>query len=164
MSLTDKQRIFVDEYLKCWNATEAARRAKYEGNHVTLAAVGYENLRKPHIKEIIDQRLKESAMSADEVLMRLAMQARSNIADFAHVETSADLRALNGDALVIKKFKKFISRSGDETIELELYDSQSALQLIGKHLSLFNERVEHTGKDGGPIQFSEVVVELPEGE
>lgn len=38
------------------NATEAARRAGYEGNDVTLAAVGSENLRKPLIAEAIKAR------------------------------------------------------------------------------------------------------------
>jgi phage terminase small subunit len=27
-----------------------------------------------------------------------------------------------------------------------------ALELIGKHLGMFKERVEHTGPDGGPIR------------
>lgn len=47
--LTPKQEIFVSEYLKTGNATEAARRAGYKGNDNTLAQVGNENLRKPNV-------------------------------------------------------------------------------------------------------------------
>lgn len=56
--LTPKQQRFVSEYLKCWNATEAARKAGYKGNDATLSAVGGENLRKPLISEAIE-RAKE---------------------------------------------------------------------------------------------------------
>ncbi|NIO43164.1 MAG: terminase small subunit, partial [Burkholderiales bacterium] len=77
--LTNKQRAFIESYLQCWNATQAARDAKYEGNDVTLASVGYENLRKPQIRERIKQRLNTMAMSADEVLARLSEQARGDI-------------------------------------------------------------------------------------
>lgn len=51
--LTPKQQMFVSEYLKTGNATEAARRAGYKGNDVTLCAVGAENLRKPQVADAI---------------------------------------------------------------------------------------------------------------
>lgn len=76
LGLTNKQKLFVDSYLNCWNATQAAKEAGYKGNLATLGVVGHENLKKPKIAEIISIRLKESAMSADEVLMRLAERAR----------------------------------------------------------------------------------------
>ncbi len=80
--LTDKQAAFIDHYLMCLNATEAAARACYQGNRNTLAAVGRENLRKPKIREEIDRRLRERTMKADEVLYRLDQQATANIGDF----------------------------------------------------------------------------------
>ncbi len=54
--LTPKQAIFVSEYLKTGNATEAARKAGYKGNDVTLGAVGAENLKKPHIAVAIKEK------------------------------------------------------------------------------------------------------------
>lgn len=53
--LTPKQEIFVSEYLKTGNATEAARRAGYKGNEKTLSQVGAENLRKPGIQGAIKE-------------------------------------------------------------------------------------------------------------
>ena len=47
--LTPKQLAFIDEYNKSGNATDAARKAGYKGNDVTLRQVGSENLSKPHI-------------------------------------------------------------------------------------------------------------------
>lgn len=54
--LTPKQQLFVSEYLKTGNATEAARKAGYKGNDVTLSSVGKENLRKPLISRAIEER------------------------------------------------------------------------------------------------------------
>lgn len=52
--LTLKQQAFVAEYLKCGNATEAARRAGYKGSVKTLKSIGTENLSKPLIKGAIN--------------------------------------------------------------------------------------------------------------
>lgn len=57
--LTPKQELFVSEYLKTGNATEAARRAGYKGNDNTLAQVGNENLRKPNVVELIKSKETE---------------------------------------------------------------------------------------------------------
>ncbi|MCB1719976.1 MAG: terminase small subunit, partial [Candidatus Competibacteraceae bacterium] len=66
MALTAKQQKFVDEYLKSRNATSAALAAGYSER--SAHSIGWENLRKPEIAEVISQRVTESAMSADEVL------------------------------------------------------------------------------------------------
>lgn len=57
MKLTQKQRLFVDEYIKSGNATQSAIKAGY----ATKAAyrTGAENLRKPQIKAYIDAKMSE---------------------------------------------------------------------------------------------------------
>lgn len=54
--LSIKQTKFVAAYLgeAKGNATEAARMAGYKGNDVTLGAVGYENINKPHVLQVIE--------------------------------------------------------------------------------------------------------------
>lgn len=54
--LTEKQRIFVDEYLIDLNATQAAIKAGYSKN--AAKEIAYENLTKPHIQKAIDKRKK----------------------------------------------------------------------------------------------------------
>ena len=77
MNLTAKQRRFIDEYFLCnMNATRAAIAAGYSKQ--TAYKIGSENLKKPQIVTEIERRLKESAMGADEVLSRLAEQARGD--------------------------------------------------------------------------------------
>lgn len=162
--LTDKQRVFVEAYLTCWNATEAARRAGYEGNDVTLAAVGYENLRKPQIAELVTARLTDKAMAADEVLARLADQARGAVDDFFDIGPKGGAKlnlakaAKAGKLHLVHRYTK-----GDKgKIGIEWYDAQTALSLIGKHLGLFIDKAEITGKDGGPIQTQGTVVVIPD--
>ncbi len=55
--LTIKQKKFADEYIKNGNSTQSAINAGY--SEKTAAEMGYENLRKPHIKAYIDGRMKE---------------------------------------------------------------------------------------------------------
>jgi phage terminase small subunit len=51
--LTPKERLFVAEYLKDFNATQAAIRAGYSKK--TARSIGYENLTKPHIQKALSQ-------------------------------------------------------------------------------------------------------------
>jgi len=57
--LTDKQAKFVEEYCVDLNATQAAIRAGYSED--TAGVIGYENLKKPYIKEAIHAKQEEHA-------------------------------------------------------------------------------------------------------
>jgi phage terminase small subunit len=83
-ALTDKERLFVEHYLACWNATEAARRAGYSQR--SARSIGSENLTKPNIRTRIEERLSEAAMGANEVLARLAEHARGSMGDFLRID------------------------------------------------------------------------------
>ncbi|MHC5407327.1 terminase small subunit [Listeria seeligeri] len=57
MKITEKQKRFADEYIKCGNATEAARLAGYSSK--TANRIATENLSKPVIKDYINKVLSE---------------------------------------------------------------------------------------------------------
>lgn len=137
MGFTKKQRVFIEEYLKCWNATEAALRAGYSER--TAYSIGSENLSKPEIKDEIDRRVKEKTMSADEVLTRLAEQARNEQALYIMPGGYVDLPQLiaDGKQHLIKGIKD--TKYGQV---VEFVDSQAALFQIGRHHKLFTDRVE----------------------
>lgn len=156
MALTEKQKAFIDYYLGVakFNATEAARLAGY--SEQSARSIGSENLAKPNISEEIQQRVAERAMSADEALIRLSEQARGDMGDFLEFKPGVDTPYLNfkqaanrGKLHLIKKFKF----NSDGYPEVELYDAQSALQLIGRVHGLFTDKQELTGADGGPIEM-----------
>lgn len=137
--LTHRQRAFIAEYLKCWNAAEAARRAGYspKGANVT----GAQNLAKPNIRAAIDERMRELMMEADEALYRLSEIARGTMADFVDPERATidlDRAAAAGKLGLIKGFSRTTTLYGG-TVRIELYDAQDAL----KHI--LNERRLRTG-------------------
>lgn len=141
MSLTNKQRAFVNEYIQCWNATEAARRAGY--SEKTARSIGSENLTKPDIKQEIDERIAEMAMGANEALHRLSDMARASIEDFVDINpniTNAvflnfDKARQGGKLHLIKKLKY----NSNGFPEIELHDAQAALIQIARHLGLFKD-------------------------
>jgi len=143
--LTDKQRLFVLEYVVCLNATEAARRAGYKGNSNTLRAVGNENLTKPAIRSEIDRLLQERTMPAAEVLVRLSEHASGNLADFIDIKEdggiAVDFKAAkeNGKLHLLKKLT--FTKEG-KLQSIELHDPQAALVHLGRAYALFTERHE----------------------
>ena len=80
---TPKQKAFADEFLKCGNQTEAAKRAGY--SEKTARQAGAENMKKPVVLEYIQKRQKqiEDARIADitEVMQYLTSVMRGEIKD-----------------------------------------------------------------------------------
>jgi phage terminase small subunit len=77
--VTEKQKIFCDEYLIDCNATQAAIRAGYSGK--SAYSIGEQNLKKLELQEYIQKKLaeKNDALVAkqDEVLQYLTSVIRS---------------------------------------------------------------------------------------
>lgn len=139
MALSDKRQVFVEEYLATWNATEAARRAGYAFPNVE----GSKLLVIPSIAEEVRRRVAERAMTADEVLTRLAEQGRAEYSRYFRPNGTVDLAAMiaDGKGHLIKSIKE--TKYGTN---VEFYDAHSARELIGKHHGLFKDSIEHSGE------------------
>jgi phage terminase small subunit len=127
MPLTDRQQAFVSEYMQCWNASEAARRAGYaERSARTLA---HDLMKKPEIQEAIRQRVADVAMSGDEALVRLAEQARASYAAYLTAEGTVNLAQMlaDGKGHLIKGIRP--TRHG---LEVQFHDAQTALVTIAR--------------------------------
>ena len=89
-SLTVKQRKFIDAYIELGNATKAALTAGYAKR--SAYQTGAQNLRKPQIKQAINQRLNElesdKIAKADEVLRYLTKVLRGQATEIVVVATS----------------------------------------------------------------------------
>ena len=81
--MTERQKRFVDEYIICANATQAAIRAGYSKRSARV--IGQENLLKPAISEAIKERLgqmeSERLMTAQEVLEFLSAVVRGQVTE-----------------------------------------------------------------------------------
>ena len=168
MKLTAKQVRFVDEYLVDFNATQAAIRAGYKAN--TAHVIGAENLRKPKIAEEIARRQKDlqrrTEVSQDRVIRELARIAFANIADYIHVETQTRTKD-DGTEVTYQTvmFNETQELSADQRaalavvkqsvngFELKLHDKIKALELLGRHIGMFNDKLSLSGTDGGPLTF-----------
>lgn len=78
---------------------------------------------------------------------------------FAHVKASEDLTDTQKAAII--SVTENTNKFGDKVIETKMADKLGALKLLGQYKGLFKEKVEHTGKDGGPIQ-QQTSVTLPD--
>ena len=147
MKLNARQQAFIDEYLICLNASEAARKAGYNGKSNVYGPTLLANL---SIKAEIDRRQKEKHLDADSVLARMSEMANSDIVTFADVRRISDLKnpQYKGRTHVIKKFKSKITRDAlgreIEEIELELYGADSMLDKMARHHGLYNDKVQLT--------------------
>ena len=79
---------------------------------------------------------------------------------FARIKPSEELTEIQKRAIV--SVSETISRTGDRLIEAKMADKMGALKLLGQYKGLFKDRVEHTGKDGAPIQTVNANVSLPD--
>lgn len=126
--MRNKQRAFIEEYLKDFNATQAAIRAGYSER--SAYSIGQENLKKPEIAEAIQARLNELQMGADEALKLLSDQARSSPEIFMTFEQGTwklDLPKAyrDGKLHLIKSIMP--TQYG---LKIELYDAQSAIDKV----------------------------------
>lgn len=146
-----KERIWIEEYLRCWNATEAARRADYKWPR----RIGSRKLAK--FETEIQERIDELVMSADETLVRLSEIARGTWGEYICPDGSVDVTRMVGDGKAYLLRKISDSRYGRR---IEFCDMQAALEKIGRAHGLFVERREISGPDRGPIPIREEVIEI----
>ncbi len=170
MALTAKQKRFVDEYMVDLNATQAAIRSGYSAK--TARSVGSENLTKPDIASAIEKRQKRLAdkyeVNQERIVAELARIGFSNMQDYMRSNSEGDpfldfsnLTRDQAAALAEVTVEDFKDGRGEDArdvrrVKFKLHDKRAALVDLGKHLGMFKERVEHTGKDGGPIETKDV--------
>lgn len=185
MSLTAKQKRFCDEYLIDLNATQAAIRAGY--SEKTAYRTGADNLRKPQIEEYIAKRQKELSRSTEitqeRVIKELALIAFSNNADYAHV-VEKKLQVEAGGALVDvldkdgkpvmyrtvepvlteelteeQKRALAVIKKGRDGLEVKSCDKVKALELLGKHLGIFTDKIEANVNDTTRSELQELLAQ-----
>mgnify|MGYP001573793965 CR=1 FL=1 len=141
--LTRKNQVFIEEYLVCWNASEAARQANYK--HPTVQ--GPRLLGKVVIQERIRERMREMAMTSDETIKRITEQASANISDFVDLIEKGGRLELAGINWEEVKRRGHLVKSITPTqfgIKLELHDAQTALLAMAKRHKLLIARPEAT--------------------
>lgn len=158
---TPRQWSFAHHYAETLNGVDSAREAGYKGSYSVLCVVAHDNLRKPKIKKLVRLLLEVKLMPLEEVLVRIEEQATASIGDYIVFDSDGSLKI---DSDVIKKAGHLIRKinvrkkqieneekgysAEEETISIELYSAQKALELLGKYYKLFVERLAFEGEIG----------------
>jgi len=164
--LNPQQELFCQEYLVDLNATQAALRAGYSEN--SARQIGSENLSKPYIQDRIatlcQARIKRVVLNQDNVLLELIKLANSDLRELFNQETGALLPIKEWPdhiAACVASFEveELFEGSGKDKMQIgftkkvRFWDKTKSLELLGKHLKLFSDRLELSGNKDNPISI-----------
>ena len=166
--LSPKQKLFVEAYLQTLNATEAARRAGYSEPNSNYANV----LRNPLVWSVIEERMAERRAQNPhleqrilEELCRIAFADPRDLMrwgpDGVELRPSDELDAAQAAAV------DEVSEGRGGVIRLKKHDKVKALELLGRHLGLFADRLhaEVSGPGGSPLREDKrILVQFVGGE
>ncbi|MDR3599383.1 MAG: terminase small subunit [Desulfosporosinus sp.] len=148
MALTAKQERFIQEYLIDLNATQAAIRAGYspktanEQGSQLLANISI----RAHVDKAIAEQSKRTGINADRVIKELARIALVNPADVINFRDATVADGVNRDdsaSIASVKVKYFDGEISER--EIKMADKIKALELLGKHLGMFTDKLEVNG-------------------
>ena len=167
--LTPKQQRFIEEYLIDLNATQAAIRAGYSAS--TAKDIGCENLAKPNIRACIDEALaersKRTGINQDRVLRELARIAFINAENVINTnDATVKANATEDDTAAIASVKvKTVSGVEFDSTEREIKfaDKLKALELLGKHIGMFKDKVEVSVLNEEKSKLDDLITQMRSG-
>lgn len=145
--MTKKQKIFADEYLIDLNATRAYRVAYPSVKRdETARANGSRMLTNANVAKYISERMQErqqrTEVTQDMVVKELAAIAFARATDYVTIRGGTvcikDTESLSDDQIrAIAGIKE-----GANGIEIKLNDKEKALELLGRHLGMWNDKLD----------------------
>jgi len=160
--LSLEEQLFVKAYCLCFNATEAYLAVKPEVKRASAGMTGMIWLRKPEVRNAIDKIVEERKQSleldARLLLHELLCVANSKITDLLNDQGEIDLSRLKDAPEHVKRAVEMVentysAKTGDSKVKVKMHDKLKAIELLGKHLKIWTEKLELTGKDGEKLSF-----------
>lgn len=163
--LTEKQLRFIEHYVIEQNATQAALKAGYA--QASAGQKGHQLLKHPQVGPEIRRRLADLSerhgIDAERVLLEVKRLATSDVRRlFNEHGQLKPPHELDDDTAAAVSSIEVVARAGgvDEhgnTIieyvhKIKFWDKNSALEKAGRNQGLFPTKLEHTGKDGAPLE------------
>ena len=145
--MTEKQKIFADEYLIDLNATRAYRAA-YPSvkKDETAAAAATRLLKNVNVQKYIQERMHErqqrTEVTQDMVVNELAAIAFAKATDYVSIKGGA-VFVKSTDGLSDQQIRAIAGiKEGANGIEIKLNDKEKALELLGRHLGMWNDKLD----------------------
>lgn len=162
--LTDSQVKFCLEYIKDFNATQAAIRAGYAKKSASVHAsrmLSNANIQ-AYIQELAQKIEQRAEITLAKVLKEFGRIAFTDVRKLFNDDgTLKDIQSLDPDLAAaissVEVFEEF-SGTGDKrklvgyTKKIKFWDKKGSLDSIGKYLGMFKELHVHSGDPDKPIQ------------
>ena len=162
--MTDRDLRFADEYLVDYDCKHAALRAGYSESTARNAAawINPKNPTKPKLRALIDRKIadlsRRTGITAERVLKELASIAFVNIDDVVDRQNgSFAMDVERCDLAAVSAFTKKKGKTKENKIEF--YDKLHALELIGKHLGMFDGSSTDSAKNKKENEMLESIIE-----
>lgn len=155
--LTDRQLLFVSEYVKDFKPMAAAERAGY-------SAPPWSDEVKAAVDEEVRNKRELLSIDAALVLREVATVAFASMGEF--FDTGWELKDLSRLTDLQKRAIEAVQIEDDDgvrKVKIKLHSKNQALEMLGKNLKLFTERVEHDLTDGLAERLAEARAQLENG-
>ena len=166
--MTEKQKIFADEYLIDLNATRAYRVAypsvKKDETAAAAAARMLRNVKvAAYIQDRMQERQKRTEITQDRVLQELAAIAFAKATDYAEIKNECVRIKDTGD-LDEQQVRAIAGiKEGKFGVEIKLNDKEKALELLGRHLGMFKDRLEVSGLEDEKKKLDDILEQMRGG-
>lgn len=162
--MTEKQKIFADEYLIDLNATRAYRVAYPSVKKEAAAVNGSKLLRNTkvaaYIQERMQERQKRTEITQDRVLQELAAIAFAKATDYAEIKNEC-VRIKDTAELDEQQVRALAGiEEGKFGIKVKLNDKEKALELLGRHLGMFKDKLEVSGLEEEKKKLGDILEQL----
>ena len=163
--MTEKQKIFADEYLIDLNATRAYKvaypKVKKDKTAAQAGSRMWRNVKvERYIQERMQARQERTEITQDRVLEELAAIAFARTTDYAEVKDGRVLLK-NTENLNEQQIRAIAGiKDGKYGIEIKLNDKEKALELLGRHLGMFKDKVEVSGLEDEKKKLADILQQL----
>lgn len=150
--MTPKQQQFVKEYLVDLNATQAAIRAGYSARTATW--IGPQLLGKSHVQAAVQAAIAERGrrvgVTADQVvkeLVRIAFVDTSRLVKFegGRMVLTETANLTEDERRAVSEMSESVTENS-RTRKFKMHDKLKALELLGRHLGMWKEKLEVSGE------------------
>lgn len=166
--MTENQKIFADEYLIDFNATRAYKVA-YPNikKDETARANGSRMLTIANVRDYIEKRMvdrqKRTEITQDMVVEELASIAFSKATDYVQI-VKGRVVIKDTDVLSDAQVRAIAGiKEGANGIEIKMNDKEKALELLGRHLGMFKDKVEVSGLKDEMSKLDSIIKQMRGG-